>query len=152
MPILIFLRQYGLREYAVTLTVAALVGLGIALLLNSAAGGAGSTGELTTKHELSVVSSAPPTTTVTKPVAKADSAATVHPARKRVHRASLPTAAPASAQRLIATRTPTPQPTSTPAPTPKPAPVVQKQAPTPQPAPSPKKRNGGRSGQFDDSG
>jgi len=39
MPILIFLRQYGLREYAVTLTVAALVGLGVAVLLNSAGGG-----------------------------------------------------------------------------------------------------------------
>jgi hypothetical protein len=162
MPILIFFRQYGLREYAVTLTVAALVGLGIALLLNSAAGGAGSTGELTTKHELSVVSSAPPATTVTKPVAKADSAGTALPAPKHVHRPSLPTAAPASAQRLIATRTPTPQRTSTPgpapqrtstpAPRPKPAPVVQTPAPTPQPAPAPKKRSGGRSGQFDDSG
>jgi hypothetical protein len=158
MPILIFLRQYGLREYAVTLTVAALVGLGIALLLNSAAGGAGATGELKTKHELSVVSSAPPTTAVTKPVAKAASAAPAHPARKRAHRARphhvsasqpAPVPAPASGQRLVAARTPAPQPTSTPAP--KPAPVVHQPAPKPKPAPA-HKRSGGGSGQFDDSG
>jgi outer membrane biosynthesis protein TonB len=161
MPILIFLRQYGLREYAITLIVAALVGLGIALLLNSAAGGAGNTGELTTKHELSVVSSAPPAIRVTKPVAKAVSAARAHAARKPVHharrhRASHPAPAPISPQRLVATRTPAPapapKPTFTPAPAPKPAPVVHKPASKPKPAPAPKKRSGGGSGQFDDSG
>jgi hypothetical protein len=158
MPILIFLRHYGWREYAIVLIVAALVGLGIALLLNSAAGGAGSTGELKTKRELSVVSSAP---RVTKPVAKAASAPRTHPARKRVHparrhRSSRPAPAPVSVPRLTATRktapAPTPRPTYTPASTPKPAPVVQKPAPVPKPAPAPKKRSGGGSGQFDDSG
>jgi hypothetical protein len=38
MPILMFLRQYGLREYAITLGVAALAGIGIAVMINSAAG------------------------------------------------------------------------------------------------------------------
>jgi hypothetical protein len=162
MPILIFFRQYGLREYAITLTVAALVGLGIALLLNSAAGGAGATGELQTKHELSVVSSAPPETTVTKPLAKA-AAAPAHPARKRVHRAPrhhvrashpAPAPAPAPEQHLVATRTPTSTPAPqhfAPAPAPKPAPVVHQPAPKPKPAPT-HKRSGGGSGQFDDSG
>jgi hypothetical protein len=160
MPILIFFRQYGLREYAITLTVAALVGLGIALLLNSAAGGAGATGELQTKHELSVVSSAPPETTVTKPLAKA-AAAPAHPARKRAHRAprhhvraSHPAPAPAPEQHLVATRTPAPTPAPqhfAPAPAPKPAPVVHQPAPKPKPAPT-HKRSGGGSGQFDDSG
>jgi hypothetical protein len=164
MPILIFLRQYGLREYAITLIVAALVGLGIALLLNSAAGGAGNTGELTTKHELSVVSSAPPATRVTKPVAKAASAARARPAHKRVHharrhRVSHP--APAPVQHLVAARKPTPapapQPTFTPAPAPRPAPVVHKPAPVvhkpaPAPKPAPKKHSSSGSGQFDDSG
>src|SRR2546423_304671 len=84
MPILIFLRQYGLREYAVTLTVAALVGLGIAMLLNSAAGGRAGA-PLTTKPEVASASPAVPAPKVVKPAAKAPSAAKARPAHRRHH-------------------------------------------------------------------
>ena len=41
MSFLTFLRQYGAREYGVTLAVAAIAGLAVAVLINSAPGGGG---------------------------------------------------------------------------------------------------------------
>jgi hypothetical protein len=156
MPILMLLRQYGLREYGITLAVAALVGLGLAVLINVAAGGsAGAPAVLKTKEQLGASSRMLPAR-VNHPTATARPAATHH-ARRRHHarkpdRAPAPAPAPAptrtSAPHLVAQRTPAPQPVSTPAP--KPAPVVQKPAPAPDPAPS--RKTGGGTGQFDDSG
>jgi hypothetical protein len=163
MPVLIFLRQYGLREYAVTLACAAVVGLGIAVLINSAAGGAaGEPAILKTKQELADASSRVLTTRVYRPVA-ATKPIVRHRARHRARRhARRPhRSTPAPAPRVVAVRTPTPAPTpqrvvSTPVstPAPKPTPVVHKPAPAPKPkpAPAPKKSGGGGSLQFDDSG
>jgi hypothetical protein len=142
MPILMFLRQYGLREYAVILAIAAVAGLGIAVLINSTAGrSAGAPAVLKTKQELADASSRVLTTRVYKPVAKTRPAA--KPARR--HHARTPVQrsrpAPAPAPRLVAVRAPTP-PVSTPAPQP---------APAPKPKPATPKRSGG-SVQFDDSG
>ena len=155
-----FLRQYGLREYAITLTVAALVGLGIAVLLNSAAGGGAETpSELTLRVESKAVPAAERVAAVS-PLRKPRAAAKGAPARhKRVrkHRAR-PQAAPAPApapkpaptsEHLVAANTPPPQPTYTPEPAPRPAPAVSKPAPTPAPAAAPKPSGGGH---FDDSG
>ena len=84
MPILIFLRQYGWREYAVTLAVAAVAGLGIAVLINSAAGGgAGAPAVLKTKQELADASSRVLTTRVYKPVREARPARPGRPATAR---------------------------------------------------------------------
>jgi hypothetical protein len=161
MPILMFLRQYGLREYAITLAVAALAGLGIAVLINSAAGGAaGEPAVLKTKAELAVSSQTLPAR-VDRPVTVAKARPAVkhvrrhHRARKVRHHVAAPAPAPArtSAPHLVATRTPAPQPVSTPAPKPAPAPVVHTPAPAPRPAPSRKTGGGGAgTGQFDDSG
>jgi outer membrane biosynthesis protein TonB len=163
MPILMFLRQYGLREYAITLAVAAIAGLGIAVLINSAAGGrAGAPAVLKTKAELAASSHTLPARVdhpVTTPV-KARPAVKHHVRRHRrvrkVHHVARPAPAPAptrtSAPHLVAVRTPAPSPVSTPAPKPAPAPVVRKPAPAPKPAPSHKTGGGGGTGQFDDSG
>jgi hypothetical protein len=157
MPILIFLRQYGLREYAVTLAIAAVAGLGIAVMINSAAGGAaGEPAVLKTKQELADASSRVLTTRVYKPVAETRPA-TRRPARRhrrhaRRHRRS----APSPAARVVAVRAPAPEPAvTTPVsqPEPAPAPVVRKPAPAPAPKPTPsRKGGGGGSVQFDDSG
>jgi hypothetical protein len=162
MPILMLLRQYGLREYAITLAVAAIAGLGIAVLINSAAGGgAGEPAVLKTKAELAASSHTLPAR-VDRPAAapvKARPAVKHHVRRHRrarkVHHVARPAPAPAptrtSAPHLVAVRTPAPSPVSTPAP--KPAPVVHKPAPAPKPAPSHKTGGGGGgTGQFDDSG
>jgi hypothetical protein len=162
MPILMLLRQYGLREYAVTLAVAAIAGLGIAVLINSAAGGgAGAPTALKTKEQLAASSRTLPAR-VDRPVntVKARPAAKRHVRRHRapkVHHAPAPAPSPTrtSAPHLVAVRTPAPQPSvtpvSTPAPKPAPAPVVHK--PAPKPAPSHKTGGGGGgTGQFDDSG
>jgi hypothetical protein len=164
MPILMFLRQYGLREYAITLGIAALAGLGIAVLINSAAGGsAGAPAVLKTKQELADASSRVLTTRVYKPAAKKVVPAPKparHHRRHRVHRhvrshpapAPAPAPAPNPAPKLVAVRAPTtPQVVSRPAPRPAPAPVVHKPAPKPAPKPKPKPSGGG-SVQFDDSG
>jgi hypothetical protein len=158
MPILMLLRQYGLREYAITLAVAAVAGLGIAVLINAAAGGAaGEPTVLKTKAQLAASSRTLPAR-VDRPVstAKAPPAAKHHVRRRHhartPHHAPAPAPAPtrASVPQLVAQRTPAPQPVSTPAP--KPAPVVHKPAPAPKPTPSRKSGGGGGTGQFDDSG
>jgi hypothetical protein len=160
MPILMFLRQYGLREYAFTLAFAAIVGLGIAVLINSAAGGsAGAPAVLKTKAQLAASAHMQParvdrpvTTTARARLAVKHRARRVHRVHRIHHSAPAPAPAPTPTQtpRLVATRTPAPQ-TVTPAPAPvvsKPAPVVHK----PAPAPKPKSSGGGGGGQFDDSG
>jgi hypothetical protein len=160
MPILILLRQYGLREYAITLGVAALAGLGIAVLINSAAGGgAGPPALLKTKQELADASSRVLTTRVFKPVSETRSApkpVVRHRQRQHRHARSAPTPSPSPAPRLVAVRapapTPQPQQVSRPAPAPvvhRPAPVYHRPAPAPKPASKP---SGGGSTQFDDSG
>jgi hypothetical protein len=159
-PLLIFLRQYGLREYAITLAIAALVGLALAVLINSAAGGgAGSPTILKTKQELADASSRVLTTRVYKPVRQTRPAPAhhrVHQARHRhVHRAR-PAPAPAPVVHVVPVSAPAssprPQPAvSKPAPAPAPAPVVHRPAPKPAPRPAPKPSGGG-SVQFDDSG
>jgi hypothetical protein len=162
MPILMFLRQYGLREYAITLAIAAVAGLGIAVLINSAAGGsAGAPAVLKTKQELADASSRVLTTRVYKPAAEVKPAPT--PARHhrrharrhvRSHPAPAPAPAPAPkpAPKLVAVRTPAPAPQVVSRPAPRPAPVVHRPAaPAPKPKPAPKPSGGG-SVQFDDSG
>ena len=154
------LRQYGIREYAVTLAVAAIAGLGIAVMLNAAAGGsAGAPTALKTKEQLAASSRALPAR-VDRPVSAVKTApAAKHHARRhharKPHRAATPAPSPAPTrapeQHLVAVRTPAPQPVSTPTPKPAPAPVVHKPAPAPKPAPS-KNSGGGGGGQFDDSG
>ena len=157
MPLLIFLRQYGLREYGFVLGAAAIVGLTLAVLINSAAGGgAGAPATLKTKQELADASSRVLTTRVFKPV-RVTRPAPVHRHHARRHRHH---AAPSAAPRVVAVRAPvrvhtvhartvTPQPTPTAAPAPAPRPVVHAPAPAPKPkhAPAPKP-----SVQFDDSG
>lgn len=146
MPVLIaFLRQYGLREYLLMLTVAAVCGLGLAALINAASGDvAGGQALLKTKAQLEANSSRVLTTRVFKPVREA------HPQRR--HRS-----APASAvPRLVAVRTPAPKPVVVQRqvalrPVPTPTPVVRAPRPAPKPAATPK-RSGGGSQQFDDSG
>jgi hypothetical protein len=156
MPVLMFLRQYGLREYAITLTVAALVGLGVAVLLNSASGGGAETpSELTLRAKPQAAPSAERVAAVTplrKPRAAKPVSTSHKPVRKqRVRQRSAPApapkpaAAPAPADHLVASNTPEPQQTYTPPPAPKPAPVVSKPAPKPAPKPV-------GSPQFDDSG
>jgi hypothetical protein len=87
MPILIFLRQYGLREYAVTFTVAALAGLGIAVMLNAAAGGeAGAPATLKTNPAVSATPAPTVAARVSKPVNSTRPARTAHVSRKH-HRA-----------------------------------------------------------------
>ena len=141
---MMLLRQYGLREYGLTLTIAAVVGLGVAVLLNTAAGGgAGEPNELTLRPKEAAVSKAAPGLALYKPARKA---VPVHPAkkvRKKAARRPAPAPAPKPApapvsEDLVAARTPAP--TYTPAPDP---------APAPKPAPA--SRPSG-SGQFDDSG
>ena len=168
MPLLILLRQYSIREYAVTVMVAAVAGLGIVTLLNAAAGDGGASAELKTKPTVPAISSAR-SVTAYKPAAKTRPAARAHAgrahvARKQRHRhhrrpahVSRPALTPAPAPRARAPRVvavqppsprPIPKPTYTPAPAPKPAPVVHK------PAPKPKSNGvpGGGSGNFSDSG
>jgi hypothetical protein len=149
MPILMFLRQYGLREYAVTLAIAAVAGLGIAVLINSTAGrSAGAPAVLKTRQELADASSRVLTTRVYKPGAETRPAA--KPARRHQARKHVQTShpAPAPAPKLVAARTPAPQ-VSRPAPAP--APVIHRPAPAPtKPAGTPKPSGG--SIQFDDSG
>jgi hypothetical protein len=155
MPLLILLRRYGLREYAITLAIAALVGLGIAILINSSAGGgAGSPTLLKTKQELADASSRVLTTRVYKPVRQVRPAPVhhrAHPTRHRhVHR-SRPAPAPAP----VAPAVPVSAPASSPRPqvskpAPAPAPVVRR--PAPKPAPKPASKPSGGSVQFDDSG
>jgi hypothetical protein len=139
----------------VTLAVAAIAGLGIAVMLNAAAGGsAGAPAALKTKEQLAASSRALPAR-VDHPVStvKAAPAAKRHARRhhaRKSHRAATPAPSPAPTrapeQHLVAVRTPAPQPVSQPAP----APVVHKPAPAPKPAPSGK--SGGGDAQFDDSG
>jgi hypothetical protein len=156
---MMLLRQYGVREYAVVLMVAAVVGLGLAVLLNTAAGGgADAPTELTLKpKETAAASTARPSAVqLYKPARKA---APVSPAKKvrkqRARPRPAPTPAPKPApapasEELVATRTPAPQPTYTPpAPAPRPAPAASQPAPAPKPAPASKPGGGG---QFDDSG
>jgi outer membrane biosynthesis protein TonB len=165
MPILIFLRQYGLREYGFVLAAAVVVGVGIPVLINSTAGGAaGAPATLKTKEELADASSRVLTTRVFKPVR------TTHPAPVRRHRArrhhrshrARPSApAPVVAVRAparvrpVQARTVTPHPSPAPAPAPKP--VVRTPAPAPAPKPKPKPKPAAApkpspSVQFDDSG
>jgi hypothetical protein len=150
MPILIFLRQYGLREYAITLAVAAVVGLGIATLINAAPGGsAGPPAVLKTKQELADASSRVLTTRVFKPVNQAKPIVH-HPRPHRVHHVAAPP--------RIAVAAPAPKPVTKPVthPTPvvqRPAPVVRQPAPVVhRPAPKPAPKPSGGSVQFDDSG
>jgi hypothetical protein len=161
-PVLIFLRQFGLREYGITLAIAALVGLGIAVLINSAAGGgAGSPTLLKTKQELADASSRVLTTRVYKPVRQVRPAPVhrrAHPVHRRhVHR-SRPAPAPAPVAPAVPVSAPASSPPTQPAvskPVPAPAPVVRRpvQRPAPRPAPKPApKPSGGGSVQFDDSG
>ena len=156
MSILIFLRQYSLREYAITLSVAAIVGLGLAVLINAAGGGsAGAPAALKTKEQLTASTRVLPAR-VDKPLVPKARPVVKHRRRVRRHTAPKvnPAPRPAPAQKLVATRTPAPQPVSTPAPKPKPAPVVNKPAPAPapKPKPAPTRKTGGGGGQFDDSG
>jgi len=161
MPILMFLRQYGLREYAITLGVAALVGIGIAVMINSAAGGAGAPAVLKTKQELADASSRVLTTRVFKPVSESRPAPNPVVRHHRRHRTRHATPAPAPAPRIVVAQAPAPKPklqpvVSRPAPapvvhTPAPAPVVHRPAPAPRPKPA-SKPSGGGSVQFDDSG
>jgi hypothetical protein len=159
MPILIFLRQYGPREYLITLAVAALVGLGIAVLLNSASGGdPGAPALLKTKAQLAASSSRLLTTHVYKTPPAPAPAPVRHHARARRHhvrhvRHISPAPAPvvaSPAPKLVAVRTPTPvvRPVVR---APSPPRVIQRPAPRPRPAPAPKRTSGGGL-QFDDSG
>ena len=163
MPILIFLRQYGLREYGITLAIAALAGLGIALLINSAAGGGtGAPALLKTKQELADASSRVLTTRVFKPVSQTRPTPkpVVHHRHRHRHRSHAAPAASAPAPRIVVAHAPAPKPTrlnvSNPTPaavvhTPAPAPIVRAPAPAPRPKPASKPKGGG-SVQFDDSG
>src|SRR3954447_5978204 len=155
MPILIFLRQYGLREYAVTLAIAALAGLGVAVLINSAPGGAtGPPAVLKTKQELADASSRVLTTRVFKPVSQTKPAPkpAVHHRARRHHRVVTP---PRIAVVRAPVIKPTLQPVSRPAPVVQtPAPVVQRPAPVirrpvSKPASKPSSKPSGGSVQFD---
>jgi hypothetical protein len=156
MPILIFLRQYGLREYAITLAIAALAGLGVATLINSAPGGAaGPPAVLKTKQELADASSRVLTTRVFRPVSQTEPAPkpAVHHRARHHHRV-------VTQHRIVVAAAPAPAPKPTLQPVSRPAPVVQKRAPVVQrpapvirrPAPKPAPKPSGGSVQFDDSG
>jgi hypothetical protein len=166
MPILIFLRRYGIREYGITLTVAAIAGLGLAAMLNSTSGG--DSGEALLKPKTATVAqkavadSAPAIareTRIARPVAT-----TRHRTRKHAHRhrrhgharrhsAPAPAPSPAPAQtQLVVQRTPAPQPQRQAAPKPAPAPVVHTPAPKPVSKPTAAPKPSGGSVQFDDSG
>jgi hypothetical protein len=160
MPVLVaFLRNYGLREYGITLGIAAVCGLGVAAFLNASAGNvSGGAATLKTKAQIDAQSSRILSTRVTKAVRAS------HPVRhrrthvhrqkrshaKRHHAARTP-APSAPVPKLVAVRTPAP----TPAPAPQPVKVVAPKpvvrAPAPKRASAPKKTGGG-SLQFDDSG
>ncbi len=159
MPLLILLRQYGLREYAITLAIAALAGLGVAVLINSAPGGAaGPPAVLKTKQELADASSRVLTTRVFKPVSQTKPAPkpAVHHRTRRHHRVHHAVAAPRIAVARAPAPTPALHPVSRPAPVVrKPAPVIQRPAPVirrPAPKPKPAPKPSGGSLQFDDSG
>ena len=149
MPRLIaFLRQYGPREYLLTLSLAGLCGLGVAALINASAGDvAGGQALLKTKAQIEANDSQLLTTRVYKP------ARVSHPKRRQVrHRAAQQSfVRRAAAAQLVAARTPVPSPAPAvvqrvaPQPAPKPA-------PKPAPAPKHKRSGGGGSLQFDESG
>ena len=151
MSFLSFIRQYGAREYGITLAIAALAGLVIAVLINSASGGAGEPALLkTTQEQVAKTSPAAVAPKVYKPVRKTRPA--THRRARRHHRRHRARVAPAVSSAPVVqpsqesnTSTPATPTTTTAAP----APVVRKPAPAPKPAPSPK---GGGGIQFDDSG
>jgi hypothetical protein len=160
MPVLIqALRNYGLREYGLTLSIAVVCGLGLAALLNASAGGKGGEATLKTKAQIASQSSRLFTTRVAQPVRVAHPVRRhhVHHARHRHHRSharrhyAAPTPAPAT--QLVSVRTPKPSPAPKPAPVKyvAPKPIVRAPAPRPAPKPAPKKPSGGGL-QFDDSG
>jgi hypothetical protein len=159
--LLSFLRQYGAREYGVTLAIAAIAGLVIALLINSASGGAGEPALLkTTTEEVAKTAPAPAAPKGLTPVRKARPAshrtARRHHRRRRSHRSrlhrsrSMPVASAAPVIRAHQEPVVSTQPTSA---TPTPAPVVHP-APAPKPVPprKPSRKAGGGVIQFDDSG
>jgi hypothetical protein len=155
-----FIRQYGAREYGVTLAVAAIAGVVIAVLINSASGGAGQPALLKTAQEqVAKASPAPVAPRVSKPVAKTQPAShrksRRHHRRHRAHRARVVPAIRTAPVVRPTEESNTPTPTTAPAPTttPAPAPVVRKPAPAPKPAPKTvPSRKGGGGIQFDDSG
>ena len=157
-PVLIeFLRQYGLREYLLMLSVAALCGLGVAALINAASGDvAGGQALLKTKAQLEADSSRVLTTRVFKPVRAIPSSPGGSPSRSP-SRAEPPVCARAGARRAQRRHGAHPGSgakagrRSTVAPVPAPRPVVRAPRPAPKPAPAPKRSSGGGS-QFDDSG
>jgi hypothetical protein len=153
MPFLSFLRQYGAREYGVTLAVAAIAGLAVAVLINSAPGGHGEPALLrTAPQEVAKTIAAKPK--VVKPLVKAKPAARHAPARRhRRHRKHSSVGAPAPSAAPVVRAAPESQPSPrTTSPTTTSEPVVQAPAPAPKPTPkrAPKKSGGGI--QFDDSG
>jgi hypothetical protein len=153
-----FIRQYGAREYGVTLAIAAIAGLALAVLINSASGGAGDTALLRTAPEPAAKTSpAPVTRKVYKPVRKTRPAskhsARHHHRRHRAHRSSVArVVSPAPVVQPTESGTST-TPTSTTPTTTTAAPVVRTPAAAPRPAPKPApSRKGGGGIQFDDSG
>ena len=158
MSLLTFLRQYGAREYGVTLAVAAVAGLAVAVLINSVPGGGGAPALLkTAPQEVAKTIAVKPK--VLEPVRDVKRAVHRAPARhhRRHHRHS---AAAGPAPRVVPVVHTAPKPaSSTRTEVSAPAPVVRAPAPTQNPAPAPKpvpkrapsKKSGGGI-QFDDSG
>ena len=156
MPVLSFLRQYGAREYAVMLAIAAIAGLGIAVLINSASGGAAGAPAVL-KIKQAVAQPPTPAPRAFKPVSRARPAthrkARRHPRHvRRSHRLRRVVPAPRPAPVTQTTQEPkVSTPVSSPSPAPAPAPVVRRPAPAPKHAPAPSPKGGGGI-QFDDSG
>jgi hypothetical protein len=156
MPFLSLLRQYGAREYGVTLAIAAIAGLAIAVLINSSSGGAGEPALLKTpQQEVAKTSPAPAAPKVHKAVRKerpvSHRAAQRHHRRHRTHRSrAVPAPVPQPKQESEAS---TPAPRTTPTtPTTKSVPVVRNPAPKPAPKSVPSRKPSGGGIQFDDSG
>jgi hypothetical protein len=155
MSFLSFLRQYGAREYGVTLGVAAVAGLALAVLINSGPGGGREPALLRTPpQEVAKTVATRPKVIKPAPVAKATARRTAVHRRRHAHRAVRRAVVTAAVPRARPERQAS-GPTTASTPPTTPTPVVQAPpAPKPSPAPvrkaAPKKSGGGI--QFDDSG